>query len=321
MMRRRIFVYSCLLLVFCLLLGVSVNATAKPYEVKKGDSLYGISKELGVSISEIKEANNLKGNALKPRQTLDIPQKTATTPSAKRIKNKKDSIQTSSYQVKKGDTLASISKKTGVPVKQIMATNQVNARNLRIGRKLILAKSVYNKKELIIDGEDILDDDMEEEDIALLDPSGETERKIRENEELLGKWNSPDERKLLVKVATGFLGAPYRLGGSNVRGIDCSAFVRKIYDLFDIALPRTAREQSTVGVSIDREKLEEGDLVFFHTKRSFGHVGIYIGNNEFVHASYKKKAVRIDNLDTPYFQKRFQRAVRLKGLEHNNDGA
>lgn len=318
-MRRRISVCLCLLSVFCLLMGVSSNATAKLYEVKKGDSLYSISKDLGVSVSEIKEANNLngKGNALKPRQTLDIPQKTAATPSTKRVK--KASLQTSSYQVKKGDTLATISKKTGVPVKQIMAMNKVNARNMRIGRKLVIAKSGHSKKEPVIDGEDILDDDMEE-DIALLDPSGETERKIKENEELLGKWNNPDERKLLVKVATGFLGAPYRLGGSNVRGIDCSAFVRKIYDLFDIALPRTAREQSAVGVSVDREKLEEGDLVFFHTKRSFGHVGIYIGNNEFVHASYKKKAVRIDNLDTPYFQKRFQRAVRLKGLEHRDDG-
>ena len=79
-------------------------------------------------------------------------------------------------------------------------------------------------------------------------------------------------------------------------------------------------EQSSVGVRIDRTKLEEGDLVFFRTRKPIGHVGIYIGNNEFVHASYRGKSVRIDNLDQPYFQKRFQRAVRVKGLEENGDG-
>jgi cell wall-associated NlpC family hydrolase len=120
-------------------------------------------------------------------------------------------------------------------------------------------------------------------------------------------------------VATGFLGAPYRFGGSSLKGIDCSSFVQKIYGIFDVSLPRNARQQSKVGVSIDREKLAQGDLVFFHTRRPLGHVGIYIGNNEFVHASSKSKGVRIDSLDTPYYQKRFQRAVRIKGLD--SDGA
>ncbi len=136
-------------------------------------------------------------------------------------------------------------------------------------------------------------------------------------EELLGKWNSPDEVQLFVKVATGFIGAPYRFGGSSLKGIDCSSFVQKIYKIFDITLPRNAAQQSKVGISVSREKLTEGDLVFFHTKRSLGHVGIYIGNNEFVHASSKGKIIRVDSLDTPYYQKRFQRAVRVKGLDNN----
>ncbi|PKN05976.1 MAG: peptidoglycan endopeptidase, partial [Deltaproteobacteria bacterium HGW-Deltaproteobacteria-7] len=131
------------------------------------------------------------------------------------------------------------------------------------------------------------------------------------------KWNSPDEMQLFVKVATGYIGAPYRFGGSSLKGIDCSSFVQKIYRIFDIQLPRNAAQQSKVGISISRENLTQGDLVFFHTKRSLGHVGIYIGNNEFVHASSKSKGVRIDSLETPYYQKRFQRAVRVKGLDNN----
>jgi peptidoglycan DL-endopeptidase LytE len=144
----------------------------------------------------------------------------------------------------------------------------------------------------------------------------EIEKQKNDSVALLGKWSSPDEPKLLVKVALGFLGAPYRLGGSSVTGIDCSGFVRKIYQFFNINLPRTAFEQSRVGMRVPRQELAEGDLLFFNTRKTLGHVGIYIGNNEFVHACSRKKGVRVDNLDTPYYDRRFIRAVRLKG----NDG-
>jgi peptidoglycan DL-endopeptidase LytE len=138
-----------------------------------------------------------------------------------------------------------------------------------------------------------------------------------ESSTLLGKWRSPEERSLFVKVAKGFLGAPYRLGGSSIRGLDCSAFVMKIYELFDIALPRTAYEQAHVGMRVDRTELQEGDLVFFNTDRAFGHVGIYIGNNQFVHASSCKKAreVKIDSLGKPYYSRHFIKAIRLKDVE------
>jgi cell wall-associated NlpC family hydrolase len=95
--------------------------------------------------------------------------------------------------------------------------------------------------------------------------------------------------------------------------------VKKIYEIFNTPLPRTAREQSQIGKKVDKEALEEGDLVFFKTRRSNnGHVGIYIGNNEFVHASRFNKEVKVDNLDTPYFSKRFLKGVRVKELEQES---
>ena len=309
-MKRKIFVLAGLFFLFSSLFLVG-NALANPYEVKKGDSLYTISKEFGVSVKEIKEASGLQNNALKPGQILDIPEKSADVSPDKA----KPMPKASYYTIKNGDTLGTIARKTGVPVKQIMVLNNVRPISLRIGRKLILSKpGNWAQKESVTDDE-------EEEGITENIDLAELEKEEKKNEELLGKWNSPDERKLFIKVATGFLGAPYRLGGSTVRGIDCSAYVRKMYEFFDITLPRTAREQSTVGVSIEKEELEEGDLVFFRTRRPIGHVGIYIGNNEFVHASRKSKVVRIDSLDRPYFQKRFRRAVRVKGLDNNNKGA
>jgi cell wall-associated NlpC family hydrolase len=310
--KRQIIIRAGLFFLFLSLFLVS-NVFADLYEVKKGDSLYTISKEFSVSIEDIKEANSLRGNALKPGQTLDIPEKsTDAAPHKTKVKPK-----ASYYTVKNGDTLGTIARKTGVPVKQIMALNKVRPASLRIGRKLVLSQTDIRTQ---TDIEDRLTEEEEEEDgIAENTDLTELEKEKKRNEEFLGKWNSPDERKLFIKVATGFLGAPYKMGGSTVRGIDCSAYVRKMYYLFDVSLPRTAREQSKVGVSIEKENLEEGDLVFFRTRRPIGHVGIYIGNNEFVHASRGGKAVRIDSLDRPYFQKRFLRAVRVKNLDNNNN--
>ena len=119
-------------------------------------------------------------------------------------------------------------------------------------------------------------------------------------------------------MATGFTGTPYEFGGSSLGGdgIDCSSFVQQIYRKFDVRLPRSAHEQAKVGIRISRKALKEGDLVFFKTYRSFGHVGIYIGKNKFVHAATEGGIVRIDSIKAPYYQKRFQRAVRVKGFKY-----
>ncbi len=117
-------------------------------------------------------------------------------------------------------------------------------------------------------------------------------------------------------MVKNFLGVPYRLGGSTLRGIDCSAFVKKIYEIFNTTLPRTVREPSRFGKSVRKEELQEGDLVFFNARRaSISHVGIYIGNREFVHASSETRQVKVDSLDMPYFSKHFLRGVRIKELE------
>jgi peptidoglycan endopeptidase LytE len=317
MMKRQIFI-SSLLFLLCLSLGLVSSATARQYTVKKGDNLSIISQKTGVSIPEIQEANGLKGNALKVKQVLIIPEKnTAVSNVRAKVKPAAKTKPTAYYTVKKGDNLALIARKTGTPVKQIIAMNKIQPRNLRVGQKLALARtSGGTEKEIITGNENALNDEEgDDEEVASATDVTDLQKETQNSAELLGKWGSPDERKLFVKVATGFLGAPYRLGGSTVKGIDCSAFVRKMYQLFDISLPRTAREQSHVGQSVDKNELLEGDLVFFRTRKPVGHVGIYLGNNEFVHASSRDKVVRIDNLDSPYFQKRFIRAVRVKGLD------
>lgn len=105
------------------------------------------------------------------------------------------------------------------------------------------------------------------------------------------------------------------MGGSTDNCIDCSAFVQVMYrDVYQVALPRTAQEQYGVSELIERDELKEGDLVFFHTrgrKNSITHVGIYLQNNKFVHAS-TSNGVSISDLDESYWKPKFRGGGRLK---------
>jgi len=128
-------------------------------------------------------------------------------------------------------------------------------------------------------------------------------------EEYLAAEFSPQENARLQK-ALGLLGIKYRFGGSSYAGIDCSAFVKKVFASQN--LPRTAREQYVLGESVPAEELQKGDLLFFQTYADFpSHVGIYIGNRLMIHASSQGGRVMISRMDTTYFNSRFLGARRI----------
>jgi cell wall-associated NlpC family hydrolase len=105
-------------------------------------------------------------------------------------------------------------------------------------------------------------------------------------------------------------GTPYKYGGTTKKGVDCSAFVALTYaELFDVHLPRTTKAQAKVGDEVPRWEMEPGDLVLFKTTPRQRHVGIYIGEDQFMHAS-SRKGVTISKMDNPYWSKRFWKAVR-----------
>ncbi|HET6566991.1 MAG TPA: NlpC/P60 family protein [Rhodothermales bacterium] len=123
-----------------------------------------------------------------------------------------------------------------------------------------------------------------------------------------GAYVSADDR--IREDVEGWIGTPHRMGGTTHDGVDCSAFVQAVYqDVFDIRLPRTTVQQATVGRKISPDELRPGDLVFFHPSRS-NHVGIYLSNGEFAHAS-ESRGVIISKFDQPYWQRSYWTARRV----------
>ncbi|MEY4122719.1 MAG: hypothetical protein RLZZ457_1557 [Pseudomonadota bacterium] len=127
----------------------------------------------------------------------------------------------------------------------------------------------------------------------------------------------------LVVNAMGFLGVPYRRGGTDAdTGFDCSGFVRSMFEqTVGMVLPRRARDQAAATEKIDKQDLKPGDLVFFNTMRqTFSHVGIYVGDNKFIHSPKPGQQVRVDDMRQAYWERRFTGARRVPPSGGNDNG-
>ncbi|MFN3306661.1 MAG: C40 family peptidase [Candidatus Kapaibacteriota bacterium] len=187
---------------------------------------------------------------------------------------------------------------------------------------LQLANGEIDESELILDsliidqGEDPIELEYEDDKPVDLDVFRTMYLGYIEGDELYdfgGKLASGISRKKVMEIILNWLGIPYYFGGTTERGIDCSAFTRQVfYSSAKILLPRTAKEQYKLGVAVRRDKLEFGDLVFFHTRRYayVSHVGIYLGDNLFAHSS-SRYGVTVSSLESKYYSSRFIGARRL----------
>jgi cell wall-associated NlpC family hydrolase len=121
--------------------------------------------------------------------------------------------------------------------------------------------------------------------------------------------------RAVAQFALGFRGVPYRLGGSDPTGFDCSGLVQYVFAQYGIAVPRVVEEQFEVGDKVDSSDITAGDLLFFNTKsrgRGASHVGIAISENSFVHAPNSSGVVRIETLGSTYWGSRYLGARRIK---------
>ena len=264
------------------------------HTVKKGDTIATVAKQHGITEKELRAANGLKSAKLKIGQQLTIRKASQ-----------------SQYVVKEGDNIWSIARRHDMSVDELKDLNGLSDSNLKINQKLVLAKKPEQQKSRPMEASE------ERTERISYDPKTTpiiTSAKIAEVKELSKTEEVADMslKDRLVLFAKKMLHIPYRFGGNGIAAVDCSSYVQKVFNIAGIQLPRSAREQFTVGEAVSKSELNVGDLVFFRTYASFpSHVGIYMGNNLFIHASSREKKVTIDNLDHPYYVSRYIGAKRL----------
>ncbi|BAU22807.1 hypothetical protein THC_0411 [Caldimicrobium thiodismutans] len=280
------------------------------YIVKKGDTLQKIAKKNGITLEELKRLNHLSAKRVKPGQKLLVKILPPVRPEERELPAAGEDKY---HIVKPGETLYSIALLYQVPLEKLMEANHLENNIIVVGQKLrIPPKLEIAEKPFVLQSPK---ESLESKEESL---SQKFEKNIldKKNKILTPAMLSKEGEKALqqkfIELSANLADARYKLGGTGNGYLDCSAFVKLVYEELGINLPRSSLQQYQVGVPVERSELIPGDLVFFKTNgKRISHVGIYIGDNRFIHISSSRKRVSIDVLDDPYFQKRYAGAKRV----------
>lgn len=262
--------------------GVQEKSTSSKYTVVTGDTLGRIGNKFGVSVKELKDTNNLTKNDLYVGMKLVVPSNSKITSTHTQSAQKPVQKKSTKYVVKRGDTLGLIAKRYGVSVGSLKTANNMRGNGIKAGQKITIP--------------------------------GSAEYRIQEKKTAYSS-NNNNTKEGIIRMAKQYLGAPYKFGGYSFKtGIDCSGYVKKIFSKFNVELPRTARDiYYNAGIRVLKSQLQTGDLVFFRTYASYpSHVGIYMGNNLFIHASSGARKVAITSLDKKYYRNKYIGAKRIR---------
>jgi len=322
--------------------------TVQIYYVRSGDNLYNIAKVFHTTIADLQEVNRLKNDRLSIGQALRVPAQKSQNTSARRTQNsavaavptEKKAKNEQIYAVRSRDSLFSIARNFNTTVETLKRTNGLADDRLSIGQILRVpappGATVGDRSLALQPSEAAAADPAQNAEIQ--PPSqdehiGDEEPTQNQLAEFLNQQpaltaksanmeNSDDAgllplQKNIIEAGFTMLGIRYRFGGTSEKtGMDCSALVRNLFARFDIQLPRSSREQYQQGEKVKREDLRVGDLVFFSATKGKvpTHVGVYIGNNQFLHAASKAKKVLISNLSSNWYDIRYIGARRILDL-------
>ncbi len=221
------------------------------------------------------------------------------------ITTEKSNTINTAYTVKTGDTLWQIAMTYGVSLEEIAKENPgMNPDKLTIGQQLNLPGTSEAKKTESLS-------EVDSPKLHAAETNTETPAVSRGGGRMASLNGTADE---LIEYAKEYLGVPYAYGGATPDGFDCSGFTQYVAAHFDGYLPHSSSEQYHYGVSIEKEALKPGDLVFFETSddsNEIGHVGIYIGDGKFIHAPQSGGSVEISNLSNVYFDQYYYGAIRM----------
>ncbi len=251
------------------------------YTVKAGDTLYKVANAHATSVAKIQQLNNLSTSTIHVGQKLKVSGTASAVVASPSPAPAAPPAQanTTTYRVVSGDTLSKISRSYKVSVAQLMSWNNLSTSNIRVGQVLKLQGGATPTPSPI----------------------------------QVSKPAASSKAGQVLSIARTQLGVPYAWGGATSSGFDCSGYLYYVYNRAGITIPRT----NTIGYyasSFTVSSPQPGDLVFFKNtyRPGISHVGIYVGNNSFIHAGGDR--VQITSLNDSYWGKHFDSYKRLNAM-------
>lgn len=327
---RNKFLPALSVVLICGLLFPGISEAAS-YTVKSGDSLWAIANRYKTSVAKLQQLNNITGSLIFPGQVLKVSEEPAQNPNPPASQPSAPS--SSTYTVKSGDSLWAIANRFNMTVAKLQQLNNITGSLIYPGQVLKVngepaqnpdpptsPPSAPSSTYTVKPGDSLW---------VIANRYGITVNKLMSLNNLSSSIIYPGQvlrisgeasenpsrgGSSIVQTAYRYLGVPYVWGGTSPSGFDCSGLVKYVYSINGINLPRVACDQANAGTKIwSMSQLQPGDLVCFSGSRNgyVDHIGIYVGNNQIIHASSSAGRIVVSSLSGSWYQQTYVHGVRV----------